>query len=264
LAEHPNIAMNDEEAEPGCLGCTGARPLDFDFAHAYQPIVDALTGDQYACEALVRGPAGEPASTVLSRVTPQNQYLFDQRCRVRAIEGAVALGLTTRLSINFLPNAVYRPEMCIRTTLAAARRTGFPIERMIFEATEGERVEDGARMQAILREYQRIGFLTAIDDFGAGWAGLNLLADFQPDLVKLDMHLVRGIDAHKPRQAIARSVARACQELGVGVIAEGVETASERDYFLSIGVRLMQGYFFARPVFGARPAVRPEALTAAT
>lgn len=98
------------------------------------------------------------------------------------------------LSINFLPNAVYRPEVCIRSTFEAARVHGFPTEKIIFEVTEGEQVQDRAHLVNIFREYRRFGFQTAIDDFGAGYAGLNLLAEYQPDLIKIDMDLVRGID----------------------------------------------------------------------
>src|SRR5690606_39933033 len=94
--------------------------------------------------------------------------------------------LKSKLSINFMPNAVYRPELCIRTTLAAAKEWDFPIERIIFEVTEGERIEDQAHLRNIIAHYKKQGFCTAIDDFGAGYAGLNLLADFQSDMVKLD------------------------------------------------------------------------------
>lgn len=167
--------------------------------------------------------------------------------------------MTDRLSINFLPNAVYKPEVCIRTTLEAARVHGFPIDHIMFEVTEGERVEDGPWLATILREYKRFGFLTAIDDFGAGYAGLTLLADFTPDFIKLDMALVRSVEASKSRQAIARGVVRICQELGVQVIAEGVETAAERDFFLGEGVTLMQGYFFAKPMFRAIPSAAASA-----
>ena len=175
------------------------------------------------------------------------------------IKGAAQLGMRSRLSINFLPNAIYRPEVCIRTTLAAARTHGFAIENIIFEATEGEAVNDGKRLAEILREYKRMGFLTAIDDFGAGYAGLNLLADFQPDIIKIDMELVRRIDSSRSRQAIARGVLRIGAELGIQVLAEGVETAAERDFFHHEGVTLMQGYLFSRPAFQAVGEVDPNA-----
>ena len=91
--------------------------------------------------------------------------------------------------------------------------------------TEGERVQDRAHLVNIFREYQRFGFRTAIDDFGAGYAGLNLLAEYQPHIVKIDMDLVRDIDTSPARQAIVRGVAAMCSDLGITVLAEGIETA---------------------------------------
>ncbi|WP_318013479.1 EAL domain-containing protein [Paucibacter sp. Y2R2-4] len=137
----------------------------------------------------------------------------------------------------------------MKTTLEAARAHNFPTDHIIFEVTEGERVEDGPWLATILREYKRYGFLTAIDDFGAGYAGLTLLADFTPDFIKLDMALVREVNVSKSRQAITRGLLRICQELNIQIIAEGVETPAERDFFLYEGVTLMQGYLFAKPVF---------------
>lgn len=243
---------------PGCAGCRDGEGLGFEFSYAYQPIVDLDNNTIFAHEALVRGPDGEPASSVLSQVTEQNRYRFDQACRRKAIEGAADIRLPQRLSINFLPNAIYQPEVCIRTTLEAAQLYDFPVERIIFEATEGDRVEDAARLASILRYYQRSGFLTAIDDFGAGYAGLTLLAEFQPDIIKLDMALVRNIDSSVPRQAIVRGLMRMCSDLGIQVIAEGIETMAERDFFYDEGVRLMQGYLFSKPAFQASGSVNPS------
>jgi len=229
--------------------CRDAEPLPFDFSYAFQPIVDIQARQVFAHEALVRGPAGEPADTVLSRVTAENRYSFDQACREKAIRTAAGLQLPSFLSINFLPNAIYRPEVCIRSTLQAAERYGFPVERIIFETVEGEQVSDGKWLAEILSEYKRIGFKTAIDDFGAGFAGLNLLADFHPDIVKLDMALIRGIDHSRSRRAIVAGVISMCDELDIEVIAEGIETADEARCLSDLGIRLMQGYWFGRPRF---------------
>ncbi len=237
------------DGEITCDDCGNDEKLGFQFSYAYQPIVDLESRLVFAHEALVRGPSGESAHSVLSQVNEDNRYRFDQACRVKAIKTASALDMQTKLSINFMPNAIYRPEVCIRTTLEAARHHGFPIERIIFETVEGERVDDGKWLAEVLREYKRIGFLTAIDDFGAGFAGLNLLADFQPDIVKLDMALVRDVDKSKARQAIVRGVSRICEELAIQVIAEGVETADECRCLRGMGIRLMQGYLFSKPLF---------------
>lgn len=245
------VPLSSPAVDRDCDDCAAPEKLGFQFSYAYQPIVDVATREIYAHEALVRGPQGEPAPTVLSRVNDENRYRFDQACRVKAIKTAAALKMQTMLSINFMPNAIYRPELCIRATLAAARTHGFAIDRIIFETVEGERISDAKWLSEVLREYQRIGFLTAIDDFGAGFAGLNLLADFQPDIVKLDMDLVRRIDQSPSRRAIVRGVTRICDELGIRVIAEGVETVDEFKCLHDLGIGLMQGYLFARPMFEA-------------
>lgn len=242
-----------------CAACAKGERLPFQFDFAYQPIVDLATRTVFAHEALVRGPGGEGAMTVLSQLDADNCYRFDQACRVKAIKGAAELGMQQAVSINFLPNAIYKPELCIRTTLAAARAHGFPLDRIIFEVTEGERVQDGPWFAEILREYQRCGFKTAIDDFGAGFAGMKLLADFQPDIIKLDMDLIRNIDIHRPRQAIVRSLVRLCEEMRIQVVAEGIETTAERDFLWDIGIHLMQGFLFARPAFRAIAQVPPAA-----
>jgi EAL domain-containing protein (putative c-di-GMP-specific phosphodiesterase class I) len=234
-----------------CGKCKDSQPLGFDIAFAYQPIVDIETRSIFAHEALVRGANGESAWSVLSQVTEENRYQFDQSCRVQAIKGAAELGMHERLSINFLPNAVYQPAACIQSTFEAAREYGFPLEKIIFEVTEGEKVQDRAHLVNIFREYHRFGFHTAIDDFGAGYAGLDLLSEYQPDIIKLDMGLVRDIDTSKAKQAIVKGVMAMCAELDIRVLAEGIEAAAERDFLRNAGVRLMQGYLFAKPAFRA-------------
>jgi EAL domain-containing protein (putative c-di-GMP-specific phosphodiesterase class I) len=141
-----------DELEAACRACRDGEALDFKFSYAYQPIVDVNQRTVFAHEALVRGPNGEGAHTVLSRLDEHNRYRFDQACRVKAIKGAALLGLSERLSINFLPNAIYKPEVCIRTTLEAARAHQFPVERIIFEATEGEVIETPAERDFLIDE----------------------------------------------------------------------------------------------------------------
>jgi EAL domain-containing protein (putative c-di-GMP-specific phosphodiesterase class I) len=233
-----------------CEGCRDGR-LDVPFSMAFQPIVDIRTGAIFAHEALVRGPTGESAATVLNQIDAENRYAFDQECRVKAIELASALydpGDQVKLSINFMPNAVYEPRACIRLTLATATKTGFPLDRIIFEFTENEKL-DTKHVLHILRTYREMGFKTAIDDFGAGHAGLALLAQFQPDIVKLDMDMVRGIDIDPVRRTIVKHTLRMLDELDVVPLCEGVESAEELKVLNDLGVFLIQGYVLARPSF---------------
>ena len=238
----------DTSHGPGCAHCAAGLP--FDFTMAFQPILDLVEARVFAEEALVRGPGGESAAEVLAQVDGANRYRFDQACRVRAIELAAALGVDSMVSINFLPNAVYRPELCIRSTLAAAHRTGFPVDRIMFEVTENEQVTDAGKLREIITHYRAQGFRTAIDDFGAGYSNLALIAELAPDFVKLDMSLVRHIDTDRPRQSLVRHTAAMCEELGIGVIAEGIETEGELDTLRGFGVRYVQGYLFAKPSIG--------------
>ena len=238
-----------------CGDCETSQPLGFDFTFAFQPIVDARRRTIFSHEALVRGLDGAPAATVLARVDDGNRYRFDQACRVKALTLASALGLESNLNINFMPNAVYRPEACIRTTLAAARRLGFPTERIIFEVAESENVSNPQHLANIFLEYKRLGFATAIDDFGAGYAGLNFLANYQPHYIKLDIELIRGIDAHATRQAIVRGIVSVCRDLAITIVAEGVETEDEFAWLFRHGIDLFQGFLFARPGFQRLPPV---------
>jgi len=259
--EHPLHPLHATVDTPGCSRCRDLPPLAFDFSMAFQPIVDLGKGETWGWEALVRGPGGQGAATVLSQVTDENRYPFDQQCRIRAIELAQKLGLSTRLSINFLPNAVYEPKACIRTTIEAANRVGFPLNRLQFEITEVEEVRNDGHLRRIVEEYRAIGFATAIDDFGAGYAGLNLLTHFQPDTLKLDMNLIRNIDQDPRRQLIVRHLVNLAEEFPCSLIGEGVETLGEARCLADMGILLQQGYLFARPGFESLPVPDPGVLS---
>ena len=139
---------------------------------AFQPIVDLDTGAAYAYEALVRPPGGGSAAEILNQIDANNCYAFDQACRVKAIELAARLEMSALLSINFLPNAVYQPAACLAKTFEAAERVKFPLYHLMFEVTENEPARDVGHLQSIFKEYKKHGMITAIDDFGAGYAGV--------------------------------------------------------------------------------------------
>ena len=234
-----------------CAGCADGTELPFEFKMAFQPIVDVSENRIWGYEALVRGPNGESAQSVLGQLTDDQLYRFDQAARVMAIETAGRLfrDPRARLSINFMPNAVYEPRACIQKSLEAARRANFPATNLMFEFTENERMSDPSHVENIVRTYKALGFWTALDDFGAGYAGLGLLARLQPNLIKIDMELLRDIHLNHPKQVIVSALAQIARELDITVLAEGIETAAERDFLRGAGVRLMQGYLFAKPAF---------------
>lgn len=224
------------------------------FTFAFQPIVDVNACTVFSYEALIRGRGGESADSILGQVPAGRMLLFDQQARVEAIGLAARLEIGCHLNLNFIPQSLQSPAS-ILTTLEAADLARLPYNRLILEITEGAVIDDRAQFAEVINKYRGLGIIVAIDDFGAGYSGLNLLADFQPDQIKLDMKLVRGIEHRGPRQAIVRAISQVCTDLGIDVIAEGVETLEEYGWLVNEGFRLFQGYLFAKPAFESFPEV---------
>lgn len=246
------VAAHSSES---CKLCNSGPEIAFSMA--FQPIVDLNRGVVMAYEALARGPEGQNAAFVLEHTLHDNRYSIDQRCREKAIAVSSALGILDTdadLSVNFYPNAVYEPKQCLRRTLNAASVVGFPLSRIIFEITEVEQVRDHNHLRNIMKEYKAFGLRTAIDDFGAGYSGLSLLSTFQPDIIKIDRALVAWIDERPASRTIVRLITHACRDLGIQLIAEGIEREEEMQVLCDLNVHLMQGFYFARPEFERLPA----------
>src|SRR5262249_22689572 len=101
---------------------------------------------------------------------------------------------------------------------------------------------------------RELGYRIALDDLGAGYAGLASFAQFEPDVVKVDMSLVHGIDASPVKRKLLRSIITLCNDLGIPLVCEGIETVRERDVVAELGAALCQGYLFAVPERGFPPA----------
>lgn len=239
------------------MSCQKCNPqhLDIEFSMAFQPIVNMQAQQVWGYESLVRGLADHPAAYILSQIDHAKVHSFDQIIRSKAIRLADRLHFNEILSINFLPNAVYQPEHCIRSTLDVCDELGFDKKRIMFEVTEAEKITDHRHLISIFTEYKKHQFLTAIDDFGAGYSGLNLLAEWQPDIIKIDMNLIRGIHQNKTKQLIVKSIVDVCNGLGIQMIAEGIEDHQELKVLVDLGIQLYQGYYFAKPLFEGLPQV---------
>ncbi len=229
------------------------------FSFAFQPIVDTVAREVVAWEALIRGEWDEPSWQVFNQISPLRLHLFDQTARAAAVALAARLQIDRPLHLNFLPQSLESYPKSVLTTLEAASKANLPLHRLVLEVPESLIVEHAAHFAALLKEYRALGVRLAIDDFGAAHADLDLLADLEPDQIKLDMRLTRAIDRPGPRQAIVRAIRLACFELGIDLVAEGVETLAEYSWLAEQNVRLFQGYLFARPAFEAFPAAHfPE------
>jgi EAL domain-containing protein (putative c-di-GMP-specific phosphodiesterase class I)/ActR/RegA family two-component response regulator len=122
--------------------------------------------------------------------------------------------------------------------------------RVVLEITERASLDAVQDVEERILKLKALGFRIAVDDLGAGYAGLSSFTRLNPEIAKLDMSLVRGIDAHPQKQSIVRAMKKLCDELGIVCVAEGIETVAERDTLVSLGCDLFQGYLFARPKRG--------------
>jgi EAL domain-containing protein (putative c-di-GMP-specific phosphodiesterase class I) len=219
------------------------------FSFAFQPIYNAVTERVVSFETLLRGPSGESPGSIFSQIEQGDLYAFDEHIRTEAISLASMLGIGCHLNLNFMPGNLFASKTAVSSVIDAANIYGLPINTIILEVTESEIIEDIKSFAEKINRYRSQGLSIAIDDFGAGYAGLNLLADFQPDFVKIDLSIIRDIHKSGPRQAITRGILVTCRDLGIEVIAEGVETKEEYDWCLEEEVKLFQGYYIAKPGF---------------
>ncbi|MFN7142438.1 MAG: EAL domain-containing protein [Myxococcota bacterium] len=236
-----------------------AVPLDEAFAGVWlaaQPIVRASTRSLYAYELLLRSSCAALSSpgAILGAAERANRLPELARIvRGAAARRAAELAPDQRLFVNLHPRDVVDPTLL---------RDDDPLlpwaDRVTLEVTERDHLEGVPGVDQAIRRLREAGYRIAVDDLGAGYSGLTSLVEFAPDSVKLDMSLIRGIDHDRTRARLVRAMFQLCGELDIEVIAEGVETASERDTLRGLGCDLLQGYLYARPGRGF-PEVDPTA-----
>jgi len=229
--------------------------IGFEFSFAFQPIVDVRNRQIISYEALVRGPRGEPSASVFAQVPRHHFSRFDEICRRKAIYLASRLKIPNQLNLNMSPQSMYEVDFNITATFHASIQSGIPVENIIFEVLETEDLTEGRNLIQYLRIIQDFGFRTAFDDFGAGYSGLKLLVEYQPNYIKLDRYIISEIHQDFVKQNIFSGIQQICKPLFIEIIAEGVETAQEYHWLREAGVSIFQGYYFARPAFEALPDV---------
>jgi EAL domain-containing protein (putative c-di-GMP-specific phosphodiesterase class I) len=217
-----------------------------------QPIVSLSDGRTFGHESLIRGRvAGKELNggeIVAAAQAHGALFTLDLVGRTVALEtGMPKLSGQEVLFVNFIPTAIYDPEVCLRTTWAIARRLGLSMDRICFEVVETERFPDIDFLKNILDEYRSRGAMVALDDLGAGHSSLSYLAALRPDIVKLDRQLVSGIDTDPARMRLIGALVDYAHELDVRVVAEGIETESELSTVRELGADLGQGWYLGRP-----------------
>lgn len=219
----------------------------------FQPIVETQHPDKVmAYECLIRGQEADGAMTYrdnMFSIAKAADLLFqlDRSARLCAIRDAKKHAVEAQIFINFIPSAIYDPQFCLQTTVAAIKETNLKKEQFVFEVVESEEVQDSDHLLSILDYYRSNGFRVALDDLGAGYSSLNLLHRLRPDFIKLDRDLVQDVEQDPYKAQISATLLGLARELGVQTIAEGIETVGEWKWLKEHGADFVQGYLFARP-----------------
>ena len=221
------------------------RALDSHYV-AYQPIVSWSTKRVVAYEVLLRSREAtlpHPGSMLEAAERLGRVHELGRSVRRQAVESVrERLGDDVLLFVNLHPTDLADDELLSR----ASPLTSIA-ERVVLEVTERASLDGVRNVRERLVALRRLGFRIALDDLGAGYAGLSSFALLDPEFVKLDMTLTRNLGHDATKQTLVRTMASMCQELGMRVVAEGIETESERDEVERSGCDLMQGFLFAEP-----------------
>ena len=212
---------------------------------AMHPILDARTHLVFGYEALLRSnePSLPHPGAVLEAAERLGQLdTLGRIVRERSCQAVTTSGCTAQLFVNLHVTDLLDPELLSPYSPLARIATQVVLE--ITERSTLDRVPDVRSRIAALRD---IGYRIAVDDLGAGYSGLTSFALLEPEFVKLDMSLVRGIDTNVTKQKVVRSMTSLCREMGMKVVAEGVETSTECDVLVNLDCDLLQGFLFAKP-----------------
>lgn len=227
----------------------------------FQPIVYANEPTRvYAHEALLRGVRDDgtlvPPGQLFDAARGAGVlFQLDLAARRSAIACAERQQLETGLFVNFAPTAIYDPRACLRSTVAAIDAAGLERQNVTFEIVETERAHDPTHLRRILDFYRDAGFRIALDDVGAGYSSLNLIHLLKPDVLKLDMDLVRDVHRDPYKARIAANLLNVATSLGIDALAEGIETEEELEWVREHGAKFAQGYLIARPAAAPHRAV---------
>ncbi|HEY7374647.1 MAG TPA: EAL domain-containing protein [Polyangia bacterium] len=212
---------------------------------AYQPIVSWSRRTTFAYEALVRNE--EPTLRSPPDLFEAAERLGRLQDLGRAVRDRVARTLDEQPMTSLLFINLHAMELDDDSLISADAPLSRHAARVVLEVTERAPLEKIRDVTARVAQLRALGYRIAVDDLGAGYAGLTSFAHLEPEVVKVDMSLIRGIDRSPMKQKLLRSIVTLCRELGIEIIAEGVETETERDALVSVGGDLCQGYLFARP-----------------
>lgn len=226
----------------------------------FQPIVELASRERvfaFECLSRARGEQGEliPPDQLFqaARATGQLSAL-DIAAQYTAIRSAARKGLETCIFINISPRCLDGSADILRRTIALSLDEGFPSERLVFEVVESEKIDDLQLLIQVLKFCRSVGSRVALDDVGAGYNSLALMAEVRPDFIKIDRALIRGVDHDLFKCRVVSKLIELARDLQIATVVEGIETEAEWDWASDQGAEYAQGFLLGRP--SEEPAYR--------
>lgn len=211
----------------------------------YQPIICWSEQRVYGYEALVRSK--EPALANPAALFSAAEQLGEELTLSKRIREIAPLPMLEAPERGILFFNLHVHDLNDDALLDANSSLCRMASRVVLEVTERASLTQVPGLRSQISQLREFGFAIAVDDLGAGYAGLSSFALLEPDVVKLDMTLIRDIHLFPTKQRVVRSMTQLCADLGLPVVAEGVECQQERDVLIELKCDLLQGYFFAQP-----------------
>jgi EAL domain-containing protein (putative c-di-GMP-specific phosphodiesterase class I) len=218
----------------------------------FQPVFDSALNRVYGYEALIRGPSNSPLHAPLPLIQAASQagrlFELELLCREIAIRRFREMDLPGRLFLNVNPLSLMEPTFRPGETVRLLQEVGLSPQRVVIEITEQQPLSDYTVLKTAVAHYNEAGFAIAIDDLGAGYAGLRLWSELRPKYVKIDHHFIQNISSDPVKREFVRSIGEIAARLGCSVVAEGIETAEDHAVVRRLGIRYAQGFHLARPL----------------
>lgn len=223
------------------------------FSFIFQPMVDPLAKEIVSLEARNKTPQLSEGQGLLP---PEETYHRDLKDKKEIFARAKSLELhSTMLAVSLMPMTLVKIPGAVDFLLNEIETNGLVPEQIIMQFSEREVISQFAEFAGAVKQLKAAGISIAIDDFGAGFAGLQLLAQFQPDRLKINRHLIADVHKSGPRQAIIHDIIQCCSCLEIQVSADGVEVAEEWMWLESAGIEHFQGPLFSQPEYGLVPPI---------
>lgn len=217
----------------------------------FQPIVSIAHKKIIGYEALIRGPSGSPLYTPFVLFTTADRFDLSNKLeylsREISLKHYASLNLNEKLFINVSPSVLLHPDFKTTITRHFHNEFGLDPTSVVIEITEHQATDSYRLMRDVVGHCRDIGFQIALDDLGAGYSGLRLWTELQPDYVKIDKHFIEGLHKDTVKSHFVRSIQSIASSLRCHVIAEGVETEEEFKAIEKLGIHYAQGFYFAKP-----------------